>query len=101
MIVYLKQSRIIKVYITFFEAKMLVSKLCHFPTSWSPHDESFLDKERLVYLFQGTLILPYCGCYGIRSHRTTLEFSNNGLENLVIDSVQSPLIYIKCIPQGG
>ena len=58
---------------------------------------SFLDEERLVNLFDSTRILSYSCRYGIYSDRTTLELGDDGMENLVVYLVESPLVYVQGI----
>ena len=93
----LKQRRIIKVYIPLLQTEMPVRKFSRFPTPWSPHDESFLDEERLVNLFKSTLVLTYRRSDRIGSDRSSLELRYDGLKYLVINGIQSPLVYIESI----
>ena len=64
---------------------MPVGKGCGFPAPWSPDDESLLDEERLIDLFERTLVLPNCRRYGVGSDRSTVELCDYGPENLVVN----------------
>ena len=85
------------IYVAFLQSQMLVGEISRFPASRSPHDEALLDKERFVYLLKRSLILSYRCCNRIRTYRTTLELGYDGLQNLVVYCVQSPLVDVKGI----
>ena len=80
---------------------MPVGKFCRFPASRRPHYEAFLYKERLIDFLKSTLVLTHCSSNGIGSHRTSLELGNYSLKYLIVNGIQSPLVYIQgieCVP---
>ena len=74
------------------------------PSPLSPDDEAFFDKERLVNLLKSTLVFTYGRGNGISPDRSSLEYCDNGPENLVVNGIEPPLVYsefIKGIPCYG
>ena len=92
-----KKSRVIHIYIAFLQTQMPVCKLSRLPSARSTHYESFLYKERFVYLFQCALILAYYRSYNVGSDRTTLELCDDRLKYLIVNGIQSPLVNIQGI----
>ena len=78
-----------------FKSQMPVGKGCSFPPPRSPDDESLLDEERFIDLFERPLVLPNCRRYGVGSDRSTVELCDYGPKNLVVDCVQSPLVDVQ------
>ncbi len=74
---------------------MPVSKLRRLTSARSPYYKALLYKERLIDLFQRSLVLPYSRSYGIGPDRTSLEFGYYCLENLIVNRIQSPLVYVQ------
>ncbi len=74
---------------------MPVRKLCGLTSARSPYYKALLYKERLIDLFKRSLVLPNSCSYGIGPYRTSLEFGYYSLENLVVNRVQSPLVYVQ------
>ena len=76
---------------------MPVRQLRSFAPARRPHDETFLNKKRLIDLLKSTLILPHSSRDGIRPHRSPLELGDDGPEYLVVYGIEPPLVYIKGI----
>ena len=92
-----EQYWIVNIYISFFQSEMPVGKFCRFPTSRRTVYEAFLYKERFIDFFYRALILSNSSSYGIDSYRTTFELCDYRPQDLVVDGIKSPFIYIKCI----
>ena len=79
------------------EAEMCVSLVSSDAAPWSALDEALLYEERFVNLLHGTLVLPHRRRNGIDPDRPASELCDNGIENLVVNLVQSPLVNIQGI----
>ena len=76
---------------------MLVGQIRHLTATGGSLKESLLDKERLVYILNGTGILTQCGCYCADAHGTTLELVNDGGKYAVVYLIQTVLVYVECL----
>ena len=76
---------------------MFVGQIGSYTASLSTDYETFLDKERLIYFLEGSLILSNSGSYGIGSYRTSLESIDYSTQNLIVYSIESAGIYLKLI----
>ena len=74
--------------------QMYVGELCHFASARSAFYESLLYQVRFVDLLYGSRIFAQCSGYGAQSYRTTLEFSDYGVEYLVVYLIQPVAVYV-------
>ena len=58
----LKQLFLVRFDIVFYlEAKMPIGQFCGLPSPWRPFNETLLDQERFIDVFEGVLFLTHCG----------------------------------------
>ena len=68
---------------------MSVGKFSHFAASGRSFDEAFLDEERLVDLFDCACIFSDGSSYRVDSHGSSLEFVDDGGQDLVVYLVET------------
>ena len=76
---------------------MLIRQLCGHPSSGGSLDEAFLYEERFVDLLQSSGVFTYGRSDRSYSDGATTEFRDDRMEDIVVDLVESPLVYVESI----
>src|SRR6266700_3138675 len=80
---------------TVLDAKMIVSQSGGYPTARSTVKETNLDKEGLIDLFQRLLFLRQRGGQSAESHRSSVEFFDDGQQQPAVHLVKTMLVDFK------
>ena len=74
---------------------MTISQFCHHTSSGGALDKALHDEEGLVHLLHGAGILAHGSGDGCDAHRTTLELVDDGQQDLIVDFIETVLVYIQ------
>src|SRR6266700_7614090 len=85
---------------TVLDAKMIVSQSGGYPTARSTVKETNLDKEGLIDLFQRLLFLCQRGGQSAESHRSSVEFFDDGQQQPAIHLVKTMLVNFEQLQCG-
>lgn len=74
---------------------MLICEGSRYPSPCRPVHEPFLDQVRLVYVFDGTLVLADCRGQTLYSDGPAVEFIYQSEENFAVHLIEALLVYFK------